>query len=305
MTVIFGLLLLAFLFGAPVYFVGLFFFYRKRPRPGIVFWLVNSALAVLWLAFIFIMVVGQWLKTHPAAQTASAPAASPAPATSPTPAAAPLPPGTENDATMISSLHLPSPWWVGSTGNDWVSASEANKQALAAALASASTQQHTAAFFYTNLNAKYNSDSANLWPVSVIFMDLERLGPASPNPTFLGFSWKRIDAKPTPQGNAEVVGVFWQDGHTFIHYQKIQSDGSYTAGGADGPWDGDLVTYTSTTTVSGNNYTILTTAPAAATETGTFQVSADGQELDMANPGHTPIRYTLVAQLVNSIDDIH
>jgi hypothetical protein len=295
MAIILGLLILGVLFGVPVYFAGLFVVYRwKKLRPGIVFWIVNPVIAVVWISFLLIMGFGEWLKTHNVAQTASSSAASPAPASS-------------TNSSPSLGFNLPPNWDSSSNGTTWDNASEADKEAVAADLVPGSSNQHTAAFFYTNMNANYDPSNANYapsLPIVVMFMKLDNISPAASYPPMLGFSWKRVDVKHTPQGDVRTVSVFWQDGHTFIHEQKIQPNGSYNFGGPDGPWDGDVATYTATTTVSGNTYTIQTTAPTASTRTGTFQVSADGQELDLTENGKAPVRYNLAAQLVNNIDDV-
>ena len=295
MTVLVGLLILAFLVGAPIYFVCYFFYYRKRTRPRILFWLVNPAVGLIWIAFVLILVFGSWLKTRSAAQSASAPATSPAPA------------GSADDSSSANNLHFPGTWSKYSDRTEWSIASEADKEALVAAFAKASVNQHTAAFFYTNLNEVYNDKSNPDFEVFLLYMflGLDKISPAKSYPTFLGAMWKRVDAKQTPQGNIKLICEFWQDGHSLLHYPKIQKDGTYVSmGGNDGAWDGDLFFYTATTTISGNNFTIQTTAPTITTETGTFQVSADGQELDMGEPGHAPGRYTRFGELVKSFDDL-
>jgi hypothetical protein len=288
MKVFLGLLILAFLIGVPFYFIGLFFFYRKRPRPGIVFWLVNPAVALVWIAFVLLLVFSQQIARHNADQTASTQASSAA-------------------SSPNFNLNLTGYWSSTSDGNSWLQASEADKQALAAAFAAASstTNHHTAAFFYTNLNENWDSSNGDLQVQPLImFLKLDNIGPDKSNPPFQGFSWRGHDVKHTPQGDVERINVFWQDGHSFIHDQKIQNDGTYTEAGMDGPWDGDVDTYTATTTVSGNTFTIQTSSPLVTTQTGTFQVSADGQELDMTEGGRPPGRYILVAHLVNSLNDI-
>jgi hypothetical protein len=284
-----GLLMFAFLYGVPIYWVGLFFFYRKKPRPGIIFWLVNPAVAVIWAGFVLI-ILGQQLKTHSAGQAASA-------TTTASTAPAPINGGSvSGEGATIDNLHFPKPWGVASDGHTWLAASELDKQTLAGALSAASSQQHTAFFFYTNLNEQYSSEQKLVVSIYMIFNFLDYISPTKSYPTFQGFLWQRMDAKQTPQGLVEVIGAFWPDGHSFIHYQKTQSN-ILDDIGADGPWDGDLVTYTCTTTLSGDNFTIQTTAPVATTETGTFQVSADGEELDMAHPFHIPIRYKNLLRL--------
>jgi hypothetical protein len=295
MTVFVGLLILAFLVGAPIYFVGFFFYYRKRPRPRILFWLVNPAVGVIWLAFILILVFGPWLKAHNAARSASAPATSPGSA------------GSADDSSSTNNVHLPGTWGSYSDHDDWLAASEADKEALVAVFAKASVNRHTAAFFYTNLNEAYNDKSNPNFDVFLLnmFIGLDKISPAQSYPTFLGYTWKRIKEEQTPQGKIKLICEFWPDGHSFLHYQKIQKDGTYVSMGAgNGPWEGDIAFYAATTTISGNNYTLQTTAPTATTESGTFQVSADGQELDMGIPGHAPGRYTKFGELVKSFDDI-
>ncbi len=174
MTVFFDLLILAFLVGAPIYFVGLFFVYRKRRRPGIVFWLVNPAVGVIWIAFILILVFVLRLKTHNTAQTASAPATSPAPV------------GSAANSSSTSALHFPGTWKRDSDGKTWLNASEADREALAAAFASAGNQ-HTATFFYTNLNEAYDNPSSPGFTTSllVMFLVLDGISPAKSYPTFI------------------------------------------------------------------------------------------------------------------------
>jgi hypothetical protein len=292
MTVFFGLLIMAFLLGAPVYLIGFFFYYRKRPRPSILFWLINPAVGVSWIAFILILVLGPWLKTHSAAHSVST---------------SPAPSGLPNDSSGTNNFHFPGTWDSYSDSDDWLAASEADKEALVSAFAKATVNQHTAAFFYTNLNETYNDKSNPNFDVSLLnmFLGLDKISPAKSSPTFLGYTWKRINEEQTPQGKIKLIGEFWPDGHSFLHYQKIQKDGTYVSmGGGNGPWEGDIAYYAATTTISGNTYTIQTTAPTATTESGTFQVSADGQELDMGIPGHAPGRYTKFGVLVKSLEDI-
>jgi len=202
-------------------------------------------------------------------------------------------------------MHLPG-WDSTADGTTWLNYSEADKQKFCASSTTASSNQHTAAFFYTNVNASYdpsNADGLKL-PLIALFLKLDSIAPKDSYPSLQGFSWQRNDLQDTAQGQVKMIIVFWQDGHTYIHDQTIQDDGSYTIAGVDGPWDGDAGTYKGTTTVSGNTFTITIPGANPPAQSGTFQVSADGQELDMTEAGRPPSRYTKVAQLVDSIDNL-
>jgi hypothetical protein len=290
------LLMFAILCGVPICWVGLFFFYRKKPRSGIIFWLVNPAVAVIWAAC-FLVIFASGLGTHCAAQT---PFATTIPSS---PSTLLDSDGSGNSHQTEWKLDFPKPWSVESDGHAWVAASEADKQSLAAAFSAASSQKHTSLYFYTNLNELYDSPKHDLGtPVSLIFGALDRISPAKSYPTFQGFSWVRKGAKKLAQGDVMVVFIFWPDGSGSIHFQKL---GSALAPNSvsDDPWEGDVATYKCTTTVSGSNYTMNVTAPETETESGLFQVSLDGRELEMVGPGRTPIRYSLLAKLADNRTD--
>jgi hypothetical protein len=307
MTIIFGLLLLALLFLTPLYFVGLIVYYwRKKQRPGTVAWVVNPLVAFLWVVCVIIMIVGT-LRSKSASQITSAnPPAAAAPAAPTTDqASSDAPTGAHGTPTVVPTPPIPG-WDDQTDGATYIKATEDQKQQWCAAAAALSTQQHTAAFFYTNLNEYLNPSNTELLkiPLAVHFIDFDSYTPDKSYPPMLGFSWARIQPQSTPQGDVKVIYVLWQDGHSFIHNQKIQPNGSYVSIGPDGPWDGDAATYTATTTVVGNNFTIAITGGGnPSTRNGAFQVSTDGSELDITENGHT-VRYSLVAQLVKNIDDI-
>jgi hypothetical protein len=285
--IIFGILILAFCVATPFYLGALgFHYWRKKKWPGLLSWILHPLLALVWLFTTIAAVRGLV-------------AATPAPSGDQTAAANPAAP----DGTT-RTLNLPG-WSSTADGNTWLQDSEAEKQQFCSSAAIASTNQHTAAFFYTNLNSSYDPTKVQGLKVPLIarFLQLDATGPADSYPSFQGFSWKRMSLVKTSKGDAQMIAVFWPDGHTFLHNQGVQS-GSFTEAGPDGPWDGDLFTYAGTTTISGNTFTITIPHSNPPTQTGTFQVSADKQELDMTEGGRTPVRYTEVAQLVNSIDDL-
>jgi hypothetical protein len=294
------LLIIVLWIGLPLYLVGacLFYWWKKR-RPGIVFWIVNPILAVLWLFTIILAVHG-----HNAAVATAAPSNTAAPASSSnqsTPAQAL--PADEMGIVQAASAIYTTGWSNASDGNSWLNASEADKQMFCTLISKSSVNNHTSAYFYTNFNNSYDPTSQNSLKISLIvtIAKLDAINPNASYPTLLGTSWARYEVLHSGDNDLKMIIVPWQDGHTFIHDQKLQADGSYSFSGADGPWDGDYQTFTATTTVSGNAFTIQITAPSPSTQTGTFQVSVDGQELDLTVNGATPVRYIRAATLVNSI----
>ena len=284
-----GFCVLAFWIGVPLYLIGLIIYCRWKKRGlGALGWFINAFVVVLWLVSIVLPVAA----SHHAAATASDPSTS-------------IYEAAINSAKSAPPANIPTTmpaWDAAADGNSWLQYSEADKQQFCAAAAAVSVNQHPALFFYTNINASYHPDEADSLKtlLSALFVKFDSISPGLSYPSLLGFSWKRMNTVRTAKGEVEMILVFWPDGRTYLHSQGIQPDGSYTVMGLDGPWDGDLYTGAGTTTVSGNTFTMNLPGTDEPTQSGTFQVSADSEEMDMTEDGRPPSRYAQVSRIMNS-----
>ena len=278
-----GLLILAFWLGVPLYLGGLLLYYwLKKRRPGLLFWILTPLVALVWIGTIVLGIIGARNNANAANLTATTSSSD-----NTTPASPPQP------------LNMPG-WDTTADGNTWLNDAEADKQSFCTAAAAASPNHHSAPFFYTNLNASYDPNNADSLKVAMLDLaaKLDATSPKKSYPSLQGYSWTRMNTVKTAKGEVQMILVFWQDGHMFLHSQSIQPDGTYTMAGLDGPWDGDAYYSPGTITVSGNNFTMKLTTGDDQLQTGTFQVSVDGQEMDLTEGGRTPNRYTKGVQLM-------